>query len=359
MDLKPPPSEVMSVSVAIRDSSGAAEARRVAGDLAKMLRFSEADAGRAALVVTEAATNIVEHAGGGEILLRSMAMDAGAGIEILALDAGPGIANVAECMVDGYSTKDSRGAGLGAIERQSTAFDIFSAVGKGTAVLSRVEVTPDGRPRAAYGRLCWGAVCIPLRDERVCGDAWVIHDTGERSTLMVVDGVGHGLHAFDAAQTALEVFAKEVLQSPVSILRALDQALRTTRGAVALVADVDWATRRMRSIGFGNIAAKLLQPDRRAAGIISHPGTLGQGTFPGGKRGPEIERAREFTHHWPENGLLIIHSDGLSSRWDLDDYPGIRGKDPSLIAGVLYRDFRNQKDDVVVLVCRERNAPRV
>jgi hypothetical protein len=57
-------------------------------------------------------------------------------------------------------------------------------------------------------------------------------------------------------------------------------------------------------------------------------------------------------------GLMVVHSDGLSPQWELDDYPGISPKAPSLIAGVLYRDFVRRRDDVVVVVVRERVPAR-
>lgn len=357
MVLKPPPSEVMSVRVQVGDMSAAAQGRRVAVELAQSLGFSEADAGRTALVVTEAATNLVEHAGGGEVVLRSMAIDAGAGLEMLALDKGPGIANVSQCMVDGYSTRDSRGGGLGAIKRQSTTFDIYSLPGKGTAILSRIEVRPTRERRSVEERMCWGAVCLPMAGESVCGDAWIIHDLPGRSNLMVVDGVGHGLHAFDAAQHALDAFSEFAAQPPSTILHALNSALVSTRGAVALLVEVDWRTRRMNSIGLGNISARLVLPDQSSLGLVSHPGTLGQRMY--GNTTPlpsSILRAQEFERDWPDGALLILHSDGLSSRWDLADYPGLSHRDPSLIAGVLYRDYYGNKDDVTVLVCRERSV---
>ena len=98
--------------------------------------------------------------------------------------------------------------------------------------------------------------------------------------------------------------------------------------------------------GAGNIAGTLAPVEGRSCGLVSHNGTLGH----------SITRFQEFSYPWPDQGLLILHSDGLSNRWDLNPYPGLSRKDPSLIAGVLYRDFANRGDDVVVLVGRERSG---
>ena len=336
------PARHVSISLPIEEVSGVAEARRVAMKLAEALQFNESDIGRVALVVTEAATNIVQHAGRGEILLRPFAREAPASLEVLALDQGPGMANVAEALRDGFSTGGSSGQGLGAIARLSTCFEISSAPGKGTALLARIGRVMATRP-AAPG-LEWGVVCVPQRGEEVCGDAWAVTPGHVRNTILVVDGLGHGVHAFDAANAALRAFWEHARARPESILNALHQALRATRGAVAGVAEIDWDTRELRWAGAGNIAGTLAPVEGKASSLVSHIGTVGQ----------NVTRFQEFIHRWPDEGLLILHSDGLSSRWALEPYPGLTRKDPSLIAGVLYRDFASRQDDVVVLVGRER-----
>ena len=322
-------------------------ARRFARTLAEALRFSESDIGRVALVVTEAATNIVQHAGCGEILLRRFGLKAPASLEILALDKGPGMANVAEALRDGFSTGGSSGHGLGAIARLSTGFEISSAPGKGTALLARIG--PVKPKRSAQPGLEWGVVCVPKREEAVCGDAWAVTAGHVRNTILVVDGLGHGLHAFDAANAALLAFWKHARERPESILNALHETLRATRGAVAGVTEIDWDKRELRWAGAGNIAGTLVPVEGKASSLISHIGTVGQ----------NVTRFQDFIHAWPDAGLLILHSDGLSSHWALEPYPGLTRKDPSLIAGVLYRDFASRRDDVIVLVGRERerNTP--
>ncbi len=319
-----------------------AEARRFAMKLAEALQFSEPDIGRVALVVTEAATNIVQHAGRGEILLRPFALEAPASLEVLALDKGPGMANVAEALRDGFSTGGSAGQGLGAIARLSTCFEISSVPGKGTALLARIGRVKPKRP--TQPGLAWGVVCVPKREEAVCGDAWAVTAGHLRNTILMVDGLGHGLHAFDAAQQALRAFWKHARERPESILRALNGTLHETRGAVAGVAEIDWDKRELRWAGAGNIAGSLVPVEGKASSLVSHSGTVGQ----------NVTRFQEFTHRWPDKGLLILHSDGLSNRWTLEPYPGLSRRDPSLIAGVLYRDFASRRDDVVVLVGRER-----
>lgn len=338
------PADRVSISLPVEEASGTGEARRIAMNLAEALQFSETDVGRVALVVTEAGTNIVRHAGRGEILLRPLAFPAPASLEVLALDNGPGMANVAKALRDGFSTAGSPGLGFGVIARHSTYFEISSVPGKGTALLARIGGVEPKRP--LHPGLDWGVVCVPKRNEEVCGDAWAVAASHVRSTILIVDGLGHGLPAFDAANKALRAFWEHAKEHPESILNALHRALRATRGAVAAVAEVDWGKRELRYAGAGNIAGTLVPAEGKAASLVSHAGTLGQ----------SVPRFQEFTQGWPDEGLLILHSDGLSSHWTLEPYPGLTRKDPSLIAGVLYRDFASRRDDVVVLVGRERNA---
>ena len=323
-----------------------AHARQVATKLAGALHLNESEVGRVALVVTEAATNIVQHAGHGEILLRGFARVAPASLELLALDKGPGMANVAEALRDGFSTGGSSGKGLGAIARLSTFFDISSTPGKGTALLSRIGRVNSRQP-AEHG-IDWGAVCVPKRGEMFCGDAWAVSPGHFRNSILVVDGLGHGIHAFDAANAALRTFWEHTRERPESILKALHQSLPGTRGAVVAVAEIDWDKRELRWAGAGNIAGTLVPVAGKASSMVSHTGTVGQ----------NVTRFQEFTHRWPDQGLLILHSDGLSSRWTIEPYPGLTRKDPSLIAGVLYRDFASRQDDVVVLVAREREKTK-
>jgi anti-sigma regulatory factor (Ser/Thr protein kinase) len=341
------PAPHVSISLPIEEASGVGEARRIAKKLAESLQFSEADIGRVALVVTEAGTNIVRHAGRGEILLRAFSLNAPASLEVLALDKGPGMANVAEALRDGFSTGGSLGLGLGVIARLSTCFEISSAPGKGTALLSRIGQVKPKLP--SDPGLEWGVVCVPKHNEEVCGDAWAVTAGPARNTILIVDGLGHGLLAFDTAKEALRTFWQHTKERPESILNVLHKALRATRGVVAGVAEIVWEKRELRWAGAGNIAGTLVPVEGKGSGLVSHTGTLGQ----------NVTRFQEFTHRWPDEGLLILHSDGLSNHWSLDPYPGLTRKDPSLIAGVLYRDFASRRDDVVVLVGRERerNTP--
>jgi hypothetical protein len=70
-----------------------------------------------------------------------------------------------------------------------------------------------------------------------------------------------------------------------------------------------------------------------------------------GTAGHNMRKAQSFDYPYPD-GLVLMHSDGLATGWDLDRYPGLAHAHPTLIAGVLFRDYWRQRDDVTVLVAR-------
>jgi anti-sigma regulatory factor (Ser/Thr protein kinase) len=325
-----------SSSLRIEDASAAGEVRRVAGRMASLAGLSEREAGAAALVATEAATNIVKHAGRGEVLLREV--DAPSGLEILALDRGRGMSNVESCMRDGYSTAGSSGTGLGAMRRMSSNLEIYSQPGKGTAVFAEIRKRSTEPPPLFQT----GAVSVPKSGEEVCGDGWAVLQERDRLVLLVVDGLGHGPVAAQAAREAQRVFTEAARSaSPTDLLERMHGALRTTRGAAAAVAEVDTLAAQVRFAGVGNIAGMVRSQGVRRQ-TVSHNGTVGG----------EIRKVHEFTYPWSEDALLLLHSDGINTNWQLENYPGLAHSHPALIAGVLYRDANRGRDDATVVVAR-------
>ena len=118
------------------------EVRRAVLALAGRLGFDETAAAQAAIVVTEAANNLVKHAQEGVMVLRPRESTRGTGIEVLALDKGPGMADLGRCLADGFSTAGTPGNGLGAIVRLSAFTDFYSRIPTGTALLIRLESEP-------------------------------------------------------------------------------------------------------------------------------------------------------------------------------------------------------------------------
>jgi anti-sigma regulatory factor (Ser/Thr protein kinase) len=326
-----------TTAVTVADPSQVGEARRAVAGAAHRLALDETTAGTAALIATEAATNLVKHAGHGEILVRALE----GGVEIIAVDRGPGIADVAGSMRDGYSTAGTPGHGLGAMRRMASEFDMHSMPGVGTAVLARIF--GGGAPPARRGRFAIGAVSVPKAGETLNGDAWAETPTARGTRVLVVDGLGHGPTANEASHAAVEAFRRAPGEPPATVVETCHLALRSTRGAAMAVAEIDLDHGVVRFAGVGNVAGSVWN------GSVSHHmvslnGTAGHGTV----------RPREFSYPWPPSGLMVLASDGLGTRWTLESYPGLIARDPALVAAVLYRDFNRGRDDVTVVVARQR-----
>ncbi|MDR5783115.1 ATP-binding protein/SpoIIE family protein phosphatase [Caballeronia sp. LZ065] len=333
----------------IAEATQIAHARRSIGELARGLGFNETIAGKLAIVVTECGTNLLKHAQRGELLMRPLADSSAAatpryGIEVLCIDGGPGIQDLYRCFQDGYTTAGSPGTGMGAIERLSDELDIWSAPGHGT--LLRVVFwntpAPAGTPAAP---LIYGVVNLPLQTETVSGDAWSCHAHEGEFTVMVADGLGHGPLANVAAIEAAKVLGTHGEQPLDRIMDLANDALRATRGAAVGIARMPASGSKagmpVTFAGIGNISASVWT-EASHRHLVTHSGIVGHGS----------RRAQIFDVPYPPHALVVLHSDGLATRWDLARYPGIAMRHPALVAALLYRDFARGRDDITVFVAR-------
>jgi anti-sigma regulatory factor (Ser/Thr protein kinase) len=333
----------------IAEASQIAYARRAIGELARGLGFNETVAGELAIVVTECGTNLLKHAQRGELLVRPLVDGTGGaplryGIEVLCVDGGPGIHDLYRCFEDGYTTAGSPGNGMGAIERLSDELDIWSAPGHGT-VLRAVFWNAPAAANAALPQVTYGVVNLPLQTETVCGDAWSCHAGQDEFTVLVADGLGHGPLANVAAVEAAKVLAAGGELALDHIMDTANDALRPTRGAAVGVARMpaiaSAAGMPVCFAGIGNISASVWAEGSHRH-LVSHSGIVGHAA----------RRAQIFDVPYPPNALVVLHSDGLTSRWDLARYPGLAMRHPALVAAVLYRDFARGRDDITVFVAR-------
>jgi anti-sigma regulatory factor (Ser/Thr protein kinase) len=324
--------------IRVTESSQIAEARRRAGEIAQAAGLDETDAAKVALLVTELGSNLVKHARDGQVLLRASGEQT---VEILSLDRGPGIANIGECMRDGYSTAGSPGTGLGALGRLSSECDIHSVTQKGTSIVARL--TDHNARNPSRDGVQIGVVCLAKPGEEESGDGWLVIHLPEHDLCAVVDGLGHGHEAAKASSLALQYVGEHGHRSPKEILERVHEGVRSTRGAALSIAQIKQSEGLVRFAGIGNVSGVILDGDATRH-MVSMNGTLGY----------QAHRVTEFTYPWSATSLLILHSDGLLSRWNLAAYPGLLSRDPSLIAGVLYRDFVRGRDDTTVLAVRAR-----
>ncbi|MFD3517563.1 hypothetical protein [Streptomyces sp. NPDC058657] len=315
----------------------AATARRIALDSALPGALPD----RAAVLASELASNIAKHAREGSVFVQPLPLRAG--VEILAADRGPGIPDLGAALTDGWTTTGTLGSGLGAVRRIASEFTLRTRPGTGTLICARV--TAPGAPPAPGPDLA--ALCLPLESEDSCGDGWAAADTeqGQR-TVVVVDGLGHGPSAAEAADAALRAFRRDPALPLPALMSLLHKALRNTRGAaVGLL--------RLRPDGdadhcsVGNVRTQAVGYDRVHSRLTGQPGVVGW-NMPQ----PRVQRIRV-----PARATLVVHSDGIDSRWTHDPSPFLLRLPPPLLAASLAHDFRRSRDDATVVVTGACAAP--
>ncbi len=332
--------------IPITDDSSIGEVRRFVSRLCMDGALDETQTGRAAIVCTEMATNVVRHGSRGEIVVTTRSGVGGFSMELLALDQGKGMTDVGACLRDGHSTAGTSGTGLGAIRRMAAAFDIYSQPQRGTALWARLdEPQPARQFRRETPHFDFGGVSVPLNGETQCGDAWHVLslDDGKKLRVLLADGLGHGPLAEAAAHAAVETFVRNPDVGPAVMLDLMHRALVKTRGAAGSVVEIDLTNSVVTGGGVGNVSMRLFDSGKSST-LICDNGTLGA----------NARNLRQASLPWTADTVLVMHSDGLASQWSLADYPGLAPHHPSLVAGVLYRDHRRLRDDATVVVVRHR-----
>ncbi|MEJ8858769.1 ATP-binding protein [Variovorax robiniae] len=323
------------------DASCVGEARRHAANAAADMGWGEVDAGRLALVVTELGTNLQRHAKHGRLLIAVRAQ--ACAVEVISIDEGPGIPDIALALQDGHSSGSTPGTGLGAVRRLASEFDMHSAVPDGTVSVARVRPSAAGFAHGSAMALQIGAICLPAPYETVCGDAWAVAIHGGQTSVLVADGLGHGPDAAKASQAALGAFASAPEADVCDTVQRVHRELRTTRGAAVLALRVAMDNNTVTYSGAGNIAGRVLSGVFDKSLITQH-----------GTAGVQIRKPQATSLELPAHALVILHSDGIATRWTVEHVRPLLQKDPTLLAAVLLRDHTRHRDDATVVVIRPR-----
>lgn len=321
--------------IRVEDDTAPGTVRRRAVEIAEQVALDVTRTGQVAIVATELATNLVKHAREGVIVVRVLRRGNEGGIGLLAMDRGPGMRDVHAVFGDGTSTTGTLGIGLGAVSRLATRFDVHSVPGRGTVVSASFwqRDRPGGAAVAGLTRTIAG--------ETECGDAHAARATEDGLLLLSVDGLGHGPLAADAAAAAMRCFYASTDVAPRPVMAELHRGLARTRGAAVAVAHLDLRRRELAYAAVGNISGRIVAPGRRRA-LVTQPGIVGHNA-------PMPTAVR---YDLEPGSWVVLHSDGLTEKWDTDDYPGILGRAPELLAATLMRDAAIRRDDASVLVAR-------
>lgn len=330
----------------LRSDEGLASAgRREAAVLAHRAGLTDNRAADLALAVTEAATNVQRHTVDGALALRVATHGTHAAVELLALDSGPGIADLGTALRDGSSTAGTLGVGLGTIRRLADFFAIHTLPGRGTGLYARFAAPPARDPVPPPAAEVSG-LTRPISGETRCGDTWAVRedpvgDGPAHLLVMMCDGLGHGPLAARAGEQARLAFRESRAAEPSRILADVHSGLKGTRGAAVAVARVDPRARLVSLSGAGNISSFVLGPDSRQT-LMSTPGIVGH----------SIGRPQTYTAQLPAAHALVLHSDGLSGRWQPRQFPGLTAQPPALVAAQLLWQAGTRRDDAGIVVVK-------
>ncbi|MEH1026391.1 SpoIIE family protein phosphatase [Micromonospora profundi] len=320
----------------VEASSTASAVRRAAERLGAQLEMAPARIADLAIVAAELTSNLVKHADEGVLLLRPVRRGGEAGVELVAIDSGPGMADLTVSSQDGHSTTGTLGIGLGAIVRQASSFDGYSLPGRGTVLA--VQVWPAAPPRPSWA----GALTRPLTGETVSGDGYAVRVVEGRHQVLVSDGLGHGPLAAAATEAALAAFRDAPASPPAAVVSHLHRSMSHTRGAALAVAELVPEEGVLHYAGLGNIAGMVVEGGGQRRGLVSLPGIAGH----------QRPTVRGYDYPFGPGALLVMHSDGVVDRWRLTDYPDIAGHSPLVVAATLLRDAGTRRDDACVLAAR-------
>ncbi|MET9802731.1 SpoIIE family protein phosphatase [Streptomyces sp. NPDC006368] len=287
---------------------------------------------RAAVLASELASNVARYALHGSLYVQPLPLRRG--VEVLAVDRGPGMADAEQCLTDGYTTGGSLGSGLGAVRRIADQFAIRTKEGTGTLVCARLgepgDTSPDRAPAV-------GAVRVPADGEVSCGDSWGVAVTEGAQTAMVVDGLGHGDPAAEAAELAVRTFHRDPGQPLPELMRAMNRALRHSRGAA--VALLRRTRDTMEATSVGNVRSLLVAPGGVRQRFGGQPGVVGW-NMPE----PRVQRVPA------QPGIIsLLHSDGIDTRWADAPSAFLTALPAPLLAAALVHEHRRSRDDATVL----------
>ncbi|MBI3921255.1 MAG: ATP-binding protein [Armatimonadetes bacterium] len=352
--------------VEVAHTSDVGAARRTAKGMAAEMGFDATASEEIALAVSELASNLVKHANGGDLVLTPLPEGERVGIQVEAVDKGPGIPDVERVIADGFSTAGSLGYGLGSVNRLMDEFDIRSqrGPGGGTTVVCKRWIRPESHG-ATLCPLEFGVATRRHPSTEVNGDAFIIKRWDGAALAGVIDGLGHGQFAHRAAETARQYIETHYDQTMESLFRGVGRACRATRGAVMALARFDFGMQisdcgleklpvevsgvRLTFASVGNIEARVLvSPQSEVPNPKSEMNFIVRRGIVGVNAPNPV-----ITHHgWDPDNLLILHSDGVRTHWKWEEFPEVATESATALAQRMLRQLAKEEDDATVVVIK-------
>ncbi len=318
------------------DEGSVSAARERVRAVGRAQGLAEPDVERMAIVVSELARNQLVHAHGGAVAVLPVTRAGVPGVEVIAADKGRGIADPTAALSGQGSATGSMGAGLASVVRQADEVDFDVRWGEGTCVRARkYAVAPPYRSEVGLlGRAYPGE---PLSGDHAL---WIWSE--EALVVGVVDGLGHGPEAREAADRAMELMRERSSLAPEHMLEHCELGLQGTRGAALGIVRLERPSGALSQACVGNIATLVCRPGQVSVMPCS-PGVVGISR--------QRARATRGESSLRPGELLVMHTDGLSTRTTVEDAVLLR-RHPLVVAHELMRRFSKNHDDALVLVVR-------
>lgn len=189
--------------------------------------------------------------------------------------------------------------------------------------------------------LDWAVAQRTFPGERRSGDTYVVKAHPRGVLIGVIDGLGHGDEASDAAEGAADTLARHAGDPLDHLVKRCDERLRSGRGAAMTLVSVDPANHTMSWLGVGNVDALLQRGDRGRSRerVVMRSGVVGY----------RVPRLRASTVPIRGGDLLVLVTDGIRSGFADGSFPG---SPPRKIADELLERFGKDTDDALVMVAR-------
>jgi len=302
--------------------------------------MSESKINQIDLIVAEMTSNLFKYSDDGELLLGVFANGGSPYLELISIDNGPGMINPSRMMQDGVSTSNTLGHGLGSMKRLSDVFELYSQIGWGTIVLSRVYNDPEQANVKA--KVIMSPIVVFKPGEKTSGDGFTFKKTDKYLKMMLADGLGHGPEANRAVNEAAAAFKVFPDYSPSETIRFIHQAIKKTRGAVINILSYDYAKRMWSTVGVGNIAVRMSGPVN-FKNHMSYNGIVGHNI-------PNTLNDQEYAAD--EYNQAMLCSDGIKTRIDMARYPMMYKYDLTVLAAAIYKDHARRNDDMSVVIAK-------
>lgn|GEM_PF-2525609 len=270
------------------------------------------------------------------------------GIEIISDDKDSKVEKTNKILKAGISDKDAIDGVLGTINSFSDFFEIISDTEyvskKGMPVNTTITVrlwrkTLNDASGKDSSKIKVSVITRPYTGFSVNGDCYYIKSLADREIIAVVDGLGHGMEAHEAASRAVKIIEENTQHSIEDIIKYINTALMDMRGAVIALFIIYKYTNEFEMISIGNIDCRHITAGSTIK-LLSYNGYVGAY---GGK-------CKAQKHIYNNGDMLVLCSDGISSKWEVGNYAESVTQNPSLLCNMVFNEYEKHNDDATILV---------